>query len=147
MEVEPGTVARGSATCPITGFTTPVSSIRRQLKLRAGGAADARLLAIRQSNPKINDRSYRSPNLTDETAADLAKRQIDARSQATDGIRSLLPNEPLPPAGGLGFRVQPYGMVQWKHLFAPRQQLALTTLTQSINRASTTRRARHRPRK
>jgi putative DNA methylase len=133
-EVGPGTVARGSATCPITGFTTPVSSIRKQLKSRAGGASDARLLAIRQSNPKTNDRSYRAPTLNDETAADAAKRKIKANAAATDGKRSLLPNEPLPPAGGLGFRVQPYGMVQWKQLFAPRQQLALVTLTRSINR-------------
>jgi len=133
-EVGPGTVARGNATCPITGFTTPVSSVRKQLKPRAGGASDARLLAIRQSNPKTNDRSYRAPTLNDEAAADSAKSEILVNLGATDGKRSLLPNEPLPPAGGLGFRVQPYGMVQWKDLFAPRQQLALITLTQSINR-------------
>ena len=68
-EVGQGTVARGSATCPVTGFTTPVSSIRKQLKIRAGGASDARLLAIRQTNPKTNDRSYRAPTLHDERAA------------------------------------------------------------------------------
>jgi putative DNA methylase len=133
-EVGPGTVARGSATCPITGYTTPVTSIRKQLHVRFGGASDARLLAVRQSNPKTNDRSYRSPTLNDLAAANAAKREIQANEEATDGKRSLLPNEPLPPAGGLGFRVQRYGMVQWKHLFAPRQQLALITLTQSINR-------------
>ena len=133
-EVGPGTVARGSATCPITGYTTPVSSIRKQLKIRFGGASDARLLAIRQSNPNTNDRSYRAPTLSDEIAANAAKQEIQANEAGTDGKRPLLPNEPLPPAGGLGFRVQPYGMVQWKHLFAPRQQLALITLTQSINR-------------
>lgn len=133
-DVGPGTVARGSATCPITGYTTPVTSIRKQLKVRSGGASDARLLAIRQSNPKTNDRSYRVPTTLDQAAASDAKMVIQSNKLATDGKRSLLPNESLPPAGGLGFRVQPYGMVTWKDLFAPRQQLALVTLTRSINR-------------
>lgn len=46
-----GTVKRGSATCPCCGYTTPVASLRRQLKSRKGGTADARLLAIRQNSP------------------------------------------------------------------------------------------------
>lgn len=136
-EVGVGTVARGSATCPITGFTTPVKNVRSQLKIRAGGASDARLIAIRQSNPKTDDRSYRAPNLRDEASAASSKNDILLKVEATDGKRSLLPNEPLPPAGGLGFRVQPYGIVQWKHLFTPRQQLALITFTQAINSVGT----------
>ncbi len=136
-EVGPGTVARGSATCPVTGFTTPVSSIRKQLNVRAGGTSDARLLAIRQSNPKTNDRSYRAPMPSDENAASAAKKEVETIVAAPAVIRSLLPEEPLPPAGGLGFRVQPYGIVKWKDLFAPRQQLALIKLTQAINRVGT----------
>src|SRR5262249_37877128 len=31
-DVGEGTVKRGSATCPVCGFTTPVASVRRQLK-------------------------------------------------------------------------------------------------------------------
>jgi putative DNA methylase len=134
LEVGPGTVARGSATCPLTGYTTPVSSVRKQLKPRAGGASDARLLAIRESNPKTNDRVYRAPTRNDESAANAAKKAIQAIDAAADGTRAPLPNEPLPPAGGLGFRVQPYGMVLWKHVFAPRQQLALITLSEAISR-------------
>ena len=45
-EVEGGTVARGSATCPVTGFTTKVDSVRAQLTQRRGGAADARLFCV-----------------------------------------------------------------------------------------------------
>jgi putative DNA methylase len=135
-EVGPGTVARGSATCPLTGYTTPVSSVRKQLKTRAGGAADARLVAIRESNPKTNDRLYRAPTPNDDHAARAAKEAIEASEATIERGRSLLPNESLPPPGGLGFRVQPYGIVQWKHLFAPRQQLALATLTQSIGRVA-----------
>ena len=36
-----GTVRRGSSTCPCCGYTTPVASVRTQLKARRGGAADA----------------------------------------------------------------------------------------------------------
>jgi putative DNA methylase len=136
-DVSQGTVARGSVTCPVTGFTTPVSSIRKQLKIRTGGTSDARLIAIRQSNPKTNDRSYRAPTILDENAAAAAKKDVETIVTATPVGRSLLPEEPLPPAGGLGFRVQPYGILQWKDLFAPRQQLALIKLTQSINRIGT----------
>ena len=37
-DVSEGTVKRGSATCPCCGYTTPVASVRRQLKARRGGA-------------------------------------------------------------------------------------------------------------
>ena len=37
------------------------------------------------------------------------------------------PTESLPPDGTLGFRVQKYGLVRWRHLFNARQLLALST--------------------
>src|SRR4028118_153706 len=36
-EVEKGTVAKGSATCPVTGYTTLLTSVKQQLKKRFGG--------------------------------------------------------------------------------------------------------------
>jgi adenine-specific DNA methylase len=39
-----------------------------------------------------------------------------------------VPDEPLPPIGTLGFRVQRYGMLQWGDLFTARQKVALVTL-------------------
>jgi adenine-specific DNA methylase len=45
-EVTEGTVRRGSATCPICGFTTPVASVRGQLKERRGGASDPRMICV-----------------------------------------------------------------------------------------------------
>jgi adenine-specific DNA methylase len=39
-----------------------------------------------------------------------------------------VPDEPLPPIGTLGFRVQRYGMLQWGDLFTTRQKVALVTL-------------------
>jgi len=39
-----------------------------------------------------------------------------------------VPDEPLPPVGTLGFRVQRYGMARWGDLFTARQKAALTGL-------------------
>src|SRR5207253_2290978 len=67
-EVEGGTVARGSATCPVTGYTTPVKSVRTQLKARHGGASDARLLCVVTTKPGQQGRFYRLPSHCDTEA-------------------------------------------------------------------------------
>ncbi|NLU51030.1 MAG: DUF1156 domain-containing protein, partial [Syntrophomonadaceae bacterium] len=56
----------------------------------------------------------------------------ERRKAAHTGPLSLVPDEPLPPQGTLGFRVQLYGMEQWGDLFTPRQALALTTLVRLV---------------
>src|SRR5690606_5899868 len=58
-QVQSGTVQRGSATCPICNFTTPVASVRRQLSGRNGGAADARAVCVVTTRPNGKGRSYR----------------------------------------------------------------------------------------
>ena len=128
-EVEKGTVARGSATCPVTGFTTPVVSVRRQMQTRQGGAADARLFCVVLLKQNTQGRFYRLPNLQD----------IEAIEKAVLALREftsldLIPTEPLPPQGSLGFRVQLYGMKNWGDLFTPRQLLALITLTRLVKK-------------
>lgn len=47
----------------------------------------------------------------------------------------IVPQEPLPPVGTLGFRVNNYGMLKWGDLFNARQLLALSTLARSIRMA------------
>jgi len=46
-----------------------------------------------------------------------------------------VPDEPLPPVGTLGFRVQRYGLLRWGDLFNPRQKLALITFVDRVRRA------------
>ena len=128
-EVDKGTVARGSATCPVTGYTTPVVSVRRQMQTRQGGAADARLFCVVLLKQNTQGRFYRLPNLQD----------IEATEKAVLALREftsldLIPNEPLPPQGSLGFRVQLYGMKNWGDLFTPRQLLALVTLARLVKK-------------
>jgi putative DNA methylase len=45
----------------------------------------------------------------------------------------VIPHEPLPPQGTLGFRVQLYGMTEWGDLFTARQKLALSELTRIVS--------------
>lgn len=134
-DVADGTVRRGSATCPCCGFTTPVASVRRQLKARRGGAADARMVTIRRDDPKTGDRSYRLPAERDLEAVRKAAEELEKRKAAHVGALSLVPDEPLPPQGTLGFRVQLYGVERWGDLFAPRQALALTALARLMCKA------------
>ena len=138
-EVADGTVARGSATCPVTGYTTPVASVRRQLKSRFGGAADARMLAVRQTNPKTNDRTYRLPTQEDERASSAAAQALITAQQCHKGPLPFIPNEPTPMGGGSGagraFSQRNYGMDRFCDLFTPRQLLALTTFARAIRDA------------
>ena len=64
-DVGEGTVRRGSATCPCCGYTTPVASVRVQMKARKGGAHDARLFAVVTTHSAEQGRFYRLPSDTD----------------------------------------------------------------------------------
>jgi putative DNA methylase len=126
-EVGTGTIRRGSATCTLCGYTTQVSSVRRQLKQRRGGTADARLYCVVSTRPGEQGRVYRLPTEQDLDAVRAAGRELTRRIETHNGHVSLVPDEPLPPQGTLGFRVQLYGMETWGDLFTPRQALAIST--------------------
>lgn len=131
-DIGDGTVKRGDATCPCCGYTTPVERVRAQLKARRGGADDARLLAVVTTRNDETGRSYRLPTQRDLDAVRAAAEELERRKAAHTGELSLTPNEPLPPHGTLGFRVQLYGMEKWDDLFTPRQLLVLSTLSQKV---------------
>jgi len=134
-DVSDGTVRRGSATCPVCGYTTPVASVRKQLKPRRGGAADARLFAVVTTRPGKKGRFYRLPTERDIEAVQKAADELEKRKAEHVGLLSLVPDELLPPQGTLGFRVQLYGMKEWGDLFTPRQALALTSLGRLVQEA------------
>lgn len=127
-----GTVRRGSATCPVCGYTTPVERVRAQLKTRRGGASDARLFCVVITRPGQQGRLYRLPAGGDENSIQKALEELDRRKANYAGVLSLVPDEPLPPQGTLGFRIQLYGMEQWGDLFTARQALALITLANLV---------------
>jgi putative DNA methylase len=130
-----GTVKRGSATCPCCGYTTPVARVREQLKARRGGADDARLLCAVTAHVNDSVRSYRLSTERDFKAVEASRVEIQRRITTSNAALPIIPNEHLPPPGTLGFRVQPYGMTEWGHLFTARQLVTLTTLTRLVREA------------
>ncbi|MEB3886135.1 DUF1156 domain-containing protein [Lyngbya sp. CCY1209] len=136
-DVGDGTVKRGSATCPCCGFTTPVASVRKQLKGRRGGADDARLFCVVTTRKSEKGRFYRLPTETDWDAVRRAKEELEKRKREHQGELSLVPDEPTPKGGGSGagraFSQRNYGMDKFEDLFTSRQALALTTLVKLVN--------------
>lgn len=153
-EVEGGTVTRGSATCPVTGYTTKVDRVRAQLKARRGGTADARLFCVVTTRATEQGRFYRLPTPADQAAFDAAAAELERREQQdgtsrarkgrreSEGIdvgqgnrRSLVPDEVISLNELRRISVPIYGMERWGDLFSPRQALALTTLARLAREA------------
>jgi putative DNA methylase len=156
-EVGVGTVARGSATCPVTGFTTKVESVRAQLKKRRGGASDARMFCVVTTRVREKGRHYRIPTDADREAFVAAAVELERRERedgterskvgreaglrsknAGEGLnqnRSLVPDEPLDVRGIRHTWAMIYGLERWGDLFTPRQSLFLSTLARLIRKA------------
>lgn len=129
-----GTVKRGSATCPCCGYTTPVARIREQLKVRRGGANDARLFCVVKTRPSEDGRSYRLPTNLDAEAFAAAREELASRIKAHKGELSLVPNEVIPMTEIRRISVPIYGMTSWGDLFSDRQALALSTFVSLLQR-------------
>jgi putative DNA methylase len=142
-----GTVSRAKATCPVCNIVLPPERVRAQLGAQKGGAdvafdrngartGGARLLAVVTLEDEERGRRYRLPTHADYGALRKAVKELDKHaSQLHDGL-SLVPDEPLPKIGTLGFRVQRYGMLQWGDLFTARQKLALVEVAQRMRQES-----------
>ena len=148
-EVSRGTVARARATCVCCGSVLPPERVRSQLAAQCGGAdavfdedgarvGGARMTAVVTLRSDEPGRHYRLPTEADYQAVRLAQgrvaRILDEWEQ--DGRQDLcpIPDEPLPPIGTLGFRVQRYGMLRWDDLFTARQQAALVDILGRIGK-------------
>ncbi|HRK35982.1 MAG TPA: DUF1156 domain-containing protein, partial [Candidatus Hydrogenedentes bacterium] len=126
-----GTVKRGSATCPCCGYTTPVASVRTQLKTRHGGANDARLMCVVTTRDNELGRFYRLSSDADLHAVEKAAEELALKKKEHTGTLSLVPDEVIPPTEIRRISVPLYGMACWGDFFSARQALSLTSL---INR-------------
>jgi adenine-specific DNA methylase len=133
-EVDAGTSQGGAATCPVTGFTTPVESVRRQLSTRFGGARDARLACVIANNEESGTKEYRLPSKRDYELFKAAQDALDRLRLHNVGPNSLLPDAEINHLRGF-FNVVLYGMHRWGDLFSPRQALALTVFARLIKEA------------
>ena len=146
-EVANGTVTRARAVCLCCGAVLPPERVRAQLAAERGGAdvvfdeagrraGGARLTAVVTLRPGKSGRHYRVPTEADYAAVGRAQDRMErmlAEWERDDrqGPCSV-PDEPLPPIGTLGFRVQRYGMLRWGDLFTARQKAALVELGGSV---------------
>lgn len=146
-EVPAGTVTRAKATCLACGAVLPPERVRAQLAAQRGGAdavfdvygrrtGGARMLAAVTLRPGEQGRHYRLPVERDYEGVRKAQERLAAILGGWErgGKQGLcpVPDEPLPPIGTLGFRVQRYGMHQWGDLFTARQKVALLKIGQLL---------------
>jgi len=148
-DVSGGTVTRAKATCVGCGAVLPPERVRAQLASQRGGAdvvfdaqgrrgAGARMLAVVTLESSESGRHYRLPTEGDYVAVRAAQDRLAAVLGEWERGRKQglcpVPDEPLPPIGTLGFRVQRYGMLQWGDLFTARQKVALLDIGLAIKR-------------
>ena len=147
-EVRGGTVARARATCLCCGAVLPPERVRAQLAAERGGAdvifdaegrrtGGARMTAVVTIKSGQAGRHYRLPTDADYAAVRKAQERVAQVLEEWErgGKQGLcpVPDEPLPPIGTLGFRVQRYGMMQWGDLFTARQKVALGVLGRLVS--------------
>lgn len=138
--------------CPCCGTVLPGNKnnprTSAQLAAQRGGAdaildgagrrtGGARILAVVTQKSGTQGRRYRLAIDRDYEA--VQKAQVRAAALLDEwargdcrGLRPM-PDEPLPPIGTLGFRVQRYGIVEWGDLFTARQKVALVWLLDKLN--------------
>ena len=133
-EVPDGTSRGGAATCPSSGFTTPVERVREQLKKRAGGASDSRMLCVITTPVVGSGKSYRAPTDMDIEIENSARRLLSKIVDEWPYDLQPIPVERLNHLRGF-FNVVLYGMESWGQVFSPRQLLALLTFLDLIKQA------------
>ena len=153
-EVPNGTVTRARATCLCCGTVLPPERVRAQLAAERGGAdvvfdeegqrvGGARMTTVVTLRADASGRHYRLPTQADYATVHraqgwIARVLIEWEHGGRQGLCPV-PDEPLPPIGTLGFRVQRYGMLQWGNLFTARQKAVLIELLSVMQRIESSR--------
>ncbi|MDZ7413264.1 MAG: DUF1156 domain-containing protein [candidate division KSB1 bacterium] len=143
---------RGNAACPLCGGTVGTAYVKAEGKAGRMGTQPMAVVCTRKGErgkvyltpsplpPFPSPREERGRGVADRPEGrgevwpdDAAIRARIERLCAEIGL--TVPDEPLPPYGTLGFRVQPYGLTRWCDLFTPRQLLALLTFVKHVRAA------------
>src|SRR5581483_1663542 len=117
----PGTVKRGSVTCPVCGFT--IARQRVEVVANELGLGE-RMIAVVLVRKGQTGRKFWQPSVGDKKAWDLAR---DALNEQQEGI----PDEPLPYLRSI-FNVHVYGVKRWSELFSARQLLCAVTFVRLL---------------
>jgi adenine-specific DNA methylase len=148
--LQSGTTSRGKGVCPACNTVMPPDRVKQLLRVQRGGTdvvfdsagtriGGARLLASVLLKDDGHGREYVPATEADYKTLFIAKTKLDTLQEGdTFSPLSPSPDEPLPPQGTLGFRVQTYGMAVWGDLFSYRQKLSLLTFAKHIRQVSNT---------
>lgn len=126
-----GTIDKAIVQCPICGSTISADITRN---LFSNGQAKQKMLVVVRTQKGKKGKIYTIPQEEDLNGYETAITYCDQKNESLKEKWKInpIPNEPLPPAGTLGFRVQRYGMNNWGDLFNNRQKLALITLIDKL---------------
>jgi len=128
----PTVKARASFVCPICNTTYDTNTIR---KIANDVGFGQRMICVVLHNHKKTGKRYRVANVNDAKVFEDAKRALEEKVGNWMGDYPAIPDEPLPPDGTLGFRVNKYGLKTWGKLFNERQLLALISFVDKVREA------------
>lgn len=131
FDPENGTVSRAIATCLVCGSTIEANTTRR---LFQEGKSSQKMIAVVSQKKGISVRKYRIVIEKDLGIFSKAEKYLEEKRQELVkewGIDPI-PDEKLPPAGTLGFRIQRYNMNTWGDLFNSRQKLSIIIFIEKI---------------
>ena len=134
-QVEEGSARGGSATCPITGFTTPAARVREQLKRQKGGAQHSRLYAVYVE--RAGAREFRVATQQDSSVFGAA---TEAAMKLLQKNPDAFPTEPINPirpytnSRGLS-AVTRIGCTSFGDLYNHRQALSIRVFYETLNKS------------
>ncbi len=134
-----GTMNRAGVWSPCNGrpgvVALTMDDLRRQGQQGLLGT-QMTVVVIEKQEPRKRGKfkTYRLPTEIESKAAAVDIEDLD---EGLRGVPFGLLNEPMPPAGALGMRVQLYGFKKWGDMFTPRQTLALGVFAKHIREATT----------
>jgi adenine-specific DNA methylase len=127
FDPDQATMQRGNGTCPFCRQVAAVNYMREECR---AGRMGQQMMAIVSTRSTSAGQGYLPATTGDEQLYEQATRAL------ADLIRkhgeASVPEEPLPPVGTLGFRVNNYGLTKWGDVFNARQKLALVTFSRLI---------------
>jgi len=125
-EVPPGTAKGGSATCPVSGYTTPANRVKAQLTLQHGGASQARMFAV-----YVDRTSGRQFRIATPRDIDIYQKAAERARKYSESAPTAFPNEPINPirpyknTRGLS-AVTRIGCTSFRDLYNPRQAFSIS---------------------
>jgi putative DNA methylase len=124
----------GNATCPFCGAVADTAYVKDQGQ---NGNIGLQLMAVACTRPGGGPKVYVSADQLPQPEPDteVIRKRIEMLNVRT-GLS--VPSEPMPRAGTLGFRIQPYGIKTWGDLFTPRQALCMLSFGVAIKDAERT---------